>query len=120
MPGIPVFLVSEKLVFRQILAEKEGARTSSLRSLAFPSSLPLLRRSRPAVHRTPVSSPSAFSGFDSLLLVLNMKTGPHHKGESLFSYGGEGGSRTLARVIPPKALAKPPLQPLGYFSVAAE
>lgn len=34
--------------------------------------------------------------------------------------GGEGGSRTLARVIPPKALAKPPLQPLGYFSVAVE
>ena len=31
-------------------------------------------------------------------------------------YGGEGGSRTLARVAPPKALAKPPLQPLGYFS----
>ncbi len=49
---------------------------------------------------------------------LNIKTGPHHKGESLFSYGGEGGSRTLARVTPPKALAKPPLQPLGYFSVS--
>ena len=31
--------------------------------------------------------------------------------------GGEGGSRTLARVTPPKALAKPPLRPLGYFSV---
>ena len=31
--------------------------------------------------------------------------------------GGEGGSRTLARVTPSKALAKPPLEPLGYFSV---
>ena len=28
MPGIPVFLVSEKLVFRQILAEKEGFEPS--------------------------------------------------------------------------------------------
>ena len=35
MPGIPVFMVSEKLVFRQILAEKEGVRASSLRSLGF-------------------------------------------------------------------------------------
>ena len=31
--------------------------------------------------------------------------------------GGEGGIRTLAQVAPPKALAKPPLRPLGYFSV---
>ena len=31
--------------------------------------------------------------------------------------GGEGGGRTLARVTPPKALAKPPLRPLGYFSM---
>ena len=35
----------------------------------------------------------------------------------LLLFGGEGGSRTLARVAPPKALAKPPLRPLGYFSV---
>ena len=32
--------------------------------------------------------------------------------------GGEGGIRTLAQVAPPKALAKPPLRPLGYFSVS--
>ena len=31
--------------------------------------------------------------------------------------GGDGGSRTLARVAPPKALAKPPLRPLGYISM---
>ena len=35
----------------------------------------------------------------------------------LLSFGGEGGIRTLAQVAPPKALAKPPLRPLGYFSV---
>ena len=48
------------------LAEKEGFAASSLRSPALPSSLPLLRRRRPAIHWTPVFSPSAFSGFDSL------------------------------------------------------
>ncbi len=31
--------------------------------------------------------------------------------------GGEGGIRTPAPVARPKALAKPPLRPLGYFSV---
>ena len=38
------------------MAEKEGVRASSLRSLAFPSSLPLLRRSRPVDMETDTDS----------------------------------------------------------------
>ena len=39
------------------------------------------------------------------------------KGSRDLSLGGEGGIRTLAQVAPPKALAKPPLRPLGYISM---
>ena len=64
------FMSSEDMFVRRErafdLAEKEGFAASSLRSPALPSSLPLLRRRRPAIHWTPVFSPSAFSGFDSL------------------------------------------------------
>ena len=35
----------------------------------------------------------------------------------LRAFGGEGGIRTPAPVARPKALAKPPLRPLGYFSI---
>ena len=38
----------------------------------------------------------------------------------LRAFGGEGGIRTPAPVARPKALAKPPLRPLGYFSVPSE
>ena len=37
-----------------------------------------------------------------------------------FIFGGEGGIRTPAPVARPKALAKPPLRPLGYFSLPAK
>ena len=36
------------------------------------------------------------------------------------NFGGEGGIRTPAPVARPKALAKPPLRPLGYFSLPAK
>ena len=38
----------------------------------------------------------------------------------LRAFGGEGGIRTPAPVARPKALAKPPLRPLGYFSMPAK
>src|SRR5690606_2243751 len=39
-----------------------------------------------------------------------------HGPPSSLSLGGERGIRTLAGLAPPTALAKPPLQPLGYLS----
>ncbi len=42
------------------------------------------------------------------------------KGYRDLIFGGEGGIRTLAPVARPKALAKPPLRPLGYFSTPSE
>lgn len=59
MLGIPVFLVSENPVFRQIMAEKEGFRASELCSLACPSSQ--------APRQMPVSRPQDACLFDICL-----------------------------------------------------
>ena len=40
--------------------------------------------------------------------------------DARYVFGGEGGIRTPAPVARPKALAKPPLRPLGYFSMPAK